>query len=357
MKKKRISPKDRLQSLLDAQQAQDPGFTYQSDALWAAFERTHRTPEPLPLRVLSLFGGLLATGLLSSFLATTGLMDSGWGQLLMGLLFLATSLYLDHRLGSLLLDTFSVGLLATGAGLIGTGLAVLTMSVNGVLLAGLLLAKLYVLGRPRPLNTFLAVLQAQACVLGLIIYNKLPELLHLYLALGMSAYLLSCLYEGRALRLLRPFGTHLGAVRAALLCCLLFVLGLLSIGFVRMEIKLPWVWVSSLVCIPLVLWLLWKVLGLLKAPIRTAAWVLPLALIVLLLSWPAPGVGGAAAILLGSFYARYRLGIVLGLLGLAYFLGQYYYDLQFTLLVKSGLLFASGLLLLGGYAVWGRACK
>lgn len=63
-------------------------------------------------------------------------------------------------------------------------------------------------------------------------------------------------------------------------------------------------------------------------------------------AWKAPGLVASAAILLAVFHACHRPWSVLALLATAFYLGDFYYSLEATLLLKSGALAATGLVLL-----------
>jgi len=63
-------------------------------------------------------------------------------------------------------------------------------------------------------------------------------------------------------------------------------------------------------------------------------------------AWKAPGLVASAAILLAVFRACHGPWSVLALLATAFYLGDFYYSLEATLLVKSGALAATGLVLI-----------
>jgi uncharacterized membrane protein len=65
-----------------------------------------------------------------------------------------------------------------------------------------------------------------------------------------------------------------------------------------------------------------------------------------LLSFP---LTGALLLVLLNYYVNYRTGFIISILALLYAIGLYYYDLEFTLLVKSILLMASGSLFIALY--------
>jgi uncharacterized membrane protein len=62
-----------------------------------------------------------------------------------------------------------------------------------------------------------------------------------------------------------------------------------------------------------------------------------------------PAISGAILLILLSFYVNYKTGLVLGVAAFLYFISQYYYDLNLTLLTKSILLFSSGVLFIALY--------
>lgn len=82
------------------------------------------------------------------------------------------------------------------------------------------------------------------------------------------------------------------------------------------------------------------------------------ALLIVVAAWRAPGLIASAAVLLAVFHACHRAWVALALLAALLYLGEFYYSLHATLLVKSGALAATGLVLLGmrrGLRLWWRA--
>lgn len=75
-------------------------------------------------------------------------------------------------------------------------------------------------------------------------------------------------------------------------------------------------------------------------------------------AWNAPGLIASVAVLAAAFHAAQRSWVGLALLALAWYLSEFYYSLEATLLVKSGALAATGLVLLAvalALRRWGRA--
>ena len=59
-----------------------------------------------------------------------------------------------------------------------------------------------------------------------------------------------------------------------------------------------------------------------------------------------PSISGGIVIVLLSFLVNYKTGLAIGIISIIYFVSQYYYDLNFTLLTKSIILFVSGIMFL-----------
>jgi uncharacterized membrane protein len=78
----------------------------------------------------------------------------------------------------------------------------------------------------------------------------------------------------------------------------------------------------------------------------TNIWIYVAAALVLLPTLYAPPISGAVLMMMLGFRFGYRPALATSILLLAYLLIQYYYNLEYTLLTKSGMLFFSGILFL-----------
>lgn len=77
-------------------------------------------------------------------------------------------------------------------------------------------------------------------------------------------------------------------------------------------------------------------------------------LLMLLPSYMSLGFGFSVLLLLLCFRAQYKTGLILGILSFCYFLFMLYYDLEYTLMVKSLLLMGTGLVFLGLFMLVAR---
>lgn len=74
-----------------------------------------------------------------------------------------------------------------------------------------------------------------------------------------------------------------------------------------------------------------------------------LSILLLALCAYSPGISGTLLIILLSFKTNYKWGLAIGILAFVYFISRFYYDLNLSLLQKSGLLLGSGIVFLALY--------
>lgn len=121
--------------------------------------------------------------------------------------------------------------------------------------------------------------------------------------------------------------------------------------------KITHFWVSSLFLVVALLYVVAKVLQQAAVADRRTQAIIYGCCLVLAPTVLTPSIAGALLVMVSSFYIGHRLSFVIGLLALAYFVILYYYDLQFTLLVKSGILVLNGCLFIGGYLLLQKHLK
>ena len=133
-------------------------------------------------------------------------------------------------------------------------------------------------------------------------------------------------------------------VRAALIFSLLA--GLMFVGKRGLvHITAEFVWLSSAVTIPAVIYLVSFVPDILEIKEQKKRMIIYIASVLVLLPTSySPALSGSLLIILLCFLVNYRTGFVIGIIAFIYFVGQYYYDLHFNLLTKSILLISTGIL-------------
>lgn len=325
------------------QASEGAGFRMDREKILDRYQREPGETSGFAIKLLSVLGGILATAAFAAFLGFLDVFGSRVAALVLGVLLVSGPLGLQGIFRTLVLDTLGISLYILGMILIVFGLGefhlhgnYIALVVIGLAVATLLLSRNYLL-------SFISVLILAADFLYLILQNELPELMHVYVMFFALALAHCMLKEARYLSA-PPFVSRLhGPLRIGLLLALL--IGLTNIGIIGLApLERERLWISALAPLAVLLLMfpsILKILGTTKRG-RTIAYILGVT--ALLPTLFAPALAGALMIVVLSFMVNYRTGLVLGILALAYFVIQYYYDLNLSLLVKSILLFTSGIL-------------
>lgn len=323
-----------------------PSFSYDESAIKIEYAKQHRRRSNLVIKALSVFGILFATFAFFGFLALLGIYQSELGMLLLGSILITLSLLLNVKFDTLIIDTFGASIYVLGIVLVTFGLAsfdlhedLISLLVISIALCSLFIVQNYIV-------SFISVLIIASCFLVLIFSNDLFELLHFYLVF----YALALTYCSFSEPLFLTSGTKMskvyGPLRVGLIFSLLF--GLVAVGINQLAPPSQNLnWISSLVHILIILYLVGPITKMLGVDSKTTkTWIYTLTGLTLMPTLFAPSISGAFLIVLLSFRVHHKTGLGIGIVALIYFVIQYYYDLNLTLLVKSMLLFSSGVVFL-----------
>lgn len=340
---------DDIKALLDDFQntAEEP-VEFDEAAILAAYEK-HNDNQSLPIKILSVFGGILASLAFLGFLFIAGLYDSEVGLLMFGAIFVAGSILINKNYDRIIIDTISVSLYIIGFILIGLALNLLEVDEDPIMFIYILLALGSMSIVQSYIISFVAVLIINASLLGLLIENDAYDLVHGYvtaLALGTTYLFLN---EAKIITTSVALSKLYNPVRIGLVFS--FLLGLACLGKKGMLPLSPnYIWLSAVPIIAVIVYLvsnLFELLDITEKRHKIGIYVFTLlALVPTALS---PAISGALLLILLSFLVNYRTGLFLGIISFIYFISQYYYDLKFTLLTKSILLFSTGVVFLAIY--------
>ena len=191
--------------------------------------------------------------------------------------------------------------------------------------------------------SFISVLAINASLLTLIISNDLYNLIHLYIAFNTIMLTYCFLNEAKIITSNNKLSKLYNPIRIGLIFSLLF--GLIVIGIKDLiPISQNYIWMSSVIIVFIIMFLVKTITEITKIEtLKNKLLIYSLSVLILIPTVFSPSISGAILIILLSFLVNYKTGLVIGIVSLIYFISQYYYDLNFTLLTKSIILFSSGI--------------
>jgi hypothetical protein len=319
------------------------GFECDEAAILETYDKQGEDKSSLAIKVLSIFGGFLATLTFLLFLGISGLYDSKIALLITGLVFIIAALSLNRIFDKLIIDTFSVSAYIIGLALFGFGMLEMDIHPNNTIILIGLIAMLSLFVTQNYILSFIAILTISGSFFMYITYNGFYNLIHLYIAVHVLMLTFVFLNESKLIHFSAKIAKLYHPMRIGLIVSLLF--GLIAIGKKDLIPILPnYIWLSSIVMIFVILYLVHIIIKITK--IESAEGKVLIYALTCLTLIPivfAPFISGAIIIILLSFLVNYKTGLAIGVIVFIYFISQYYYDLNFTLLTKSIILFSSGI--------------
>ncbi len=344
-----MSNKENINELLDyLQTTENKVVQFNEEAIITAYQKNNDN-QSLAIKILSVFGGVLASLAFLGFLFIAGLYNSDLGLLIFGILFITGALWINSAYDKIIIDTVSVSSFIIGFILFGFGLGKLQMTENVISIIFIFIALLSLSIVQNYILSFIAVLIINGSILALIITNKGYDLIHIY----VSALALIVTYvfrkEAKIITGSKALSKLYNSLRVGLIFS--FLSGLVILGKKGMLPLSPnYIWLSSVIILAVIIYLLSNIFEILDiTKIQHKVGVYTFSILLLLSTALSPAISGAILIILLSFFVNYKTGLAIGIIAFIYFVSQYYYDLNFTLLTKSILLFLSGVLFIGLY--------
>lgn len=337
---------DIKQMLAHLQAQEGTSLHIEEDAILLEYQKINANRSGIAIKALTIFGGLLASLAFLGFLFIAQLFDSGAAMLTLGLAFTIGAIWLSKAYDKLIIDTTAVSLYSIGLFMMTFGLGSLQANENTICILLIIIAIASLAIVQNYILSFIGVLVVNGAIIFLIVDNNF-NLLHIYIALAVIILTLLVFNEANLITAGKKISRLYNPVRLALIVSLLAAWMFLIGNFGRFALSIHFNLVSSLAAIAAIFYLLPRIIRLLD--IQPAAARVGVYLITALLLAPtvyAPAISGALLLTLLSFLVNYKTGFALGIIALVYFICQYYYDLQFTLLTKSLLMMASGALFL-----------
>ncbi|SNY94974.1 DUF4401 domain-containing protein [Flagellimonas pacifica] len=334
-----------IKSILETIRADETSrFECDENALMQEYLNKSKEKSSLAIKVLSIFGGFLASLAFISFLFILGLYDSAPGLLIFGIGLIVAAILLNKKYDKLIVDTVSISAYIIGFILLILALAQYNVGENGIAALIIVIAICCMVIVQRYMLSFISLLAINASFLFMIISNDLYDFIHIYIAINTFLLAYWFINEAEIITSGIKLSKLYDPVRIALLFSLLF--GFVAIGKRDlMPLSFGYVWLSSLTIFSAIIYLVHYISGIVGvSSMKNKVVLYTLSAFILLPTVFAPAISGAILIILLSFMTNYKTGLVIGIISLIYFVSQYYYDLNLTLLTKSIILMVSGVI-------------
>ena len=331
---------DSVRSLADA------SFECDEEAILNEYEIQGENKSSLAIKILSIFGGFIATLAFLGFLLIAGLYDSETGLLIFGIIFITSAIWLNKAYDKLIIDTFSISTYVIGFALLAFGLmemdvneSVISLVIIAIAISSLFITQNYIL-------SFISILTISCCFISLIVSNDLYNLIHLYIAINVLILTYLFLNESKLISSSVKISRLYNPSRIGFTISLLF--GLIAIGKKGLiPVSEDQIWLSSITMFFVIVYLVHLIseINNIETP-KSKILIYSLSCFILIPTIFSPSISGAIVIILLSFLVNYKAGLAIGIISFIYFISQYYYDLNFTLLTKSIILFSTGIIFL-----------
>ncbi len=335
-------------SLLTAiQEASKDTIVFNEQAIQKEYQDKEYNQSSIAIKILTIVGSVVATLAFLGFLMLGGLYDSKIGLLTLGTLLIIGAIVLNNKSDKLILDTFSISAYALGFSLLMFGFGKTHTDDNLIALIFMLIALVTLYFSQNYMLSFLSVLVINLSMVSIIIFlNRTYQLAPIY-AVFISLFLSGLyLFEAKIIHFHKKMTKLYRPVLTGTVVSYLVTLGYYATRKIH-GFPIEKSWLLSTVLFIILLFVISKILNILSIHKQKQQIIAYLVIVPLLVITAfSPAILGALLLILLSFYVNHKIGLVLGILALLYFIGQYYYDLEFTLLKKSILLFASGMLFL-----------
>jgi len=329
---------------------QESGETFKcnEDAIILEISQHQSMFSNVGVKILSIFGSMLAGALFLMFLFMLDIFDSDKSMLIIGILFVICALVGNSQLNSSLFseftrtffDTTIVSMYILGCTLMAIGANNINFACCLLILTALVTAVVsnkYIL-------SFFSVLLLNGSIVGLYIaIDLIFILLYLHSAIVMVTLVYVCSNEARLIKISSKIN-HLYKPVVMGLFVLLTVL-LIAISILGIDTVFT-ITICSLVFISGIMFLVWQNRKMWDIPKGKNIALYCISLLILLPTFHFPAIAGAIFMILLTFRYGHKSGFVISLALLIYAFTHYYYALEITLLAKSICLFISGILFL-----------
>ena len=338
--------KDKLELIESVRLSESSDFNCDEEEVLKEYKKKAKNTSSLGIKILSIFGGLLATSFFMSSLGLTGIYESDIGMTIFGLILIVVAIGVNKKKDEIIIDTFIVSAYVLGYILLGIGLSMFKVEENIIALIVGCIAVTSLIVTQNYIQSFLSFIVVFGVLVFFIVYNESFYFIHLYI-LALTAFI-TYFYTNEAK--LVSSNIKISKLYKPLRIALIFAF----FGAIAVVVFLPsdydnLNWLSSIFIGLALVYLVSILIKLNEIDSKGSIMIYSLSALVIISTIMAPSILGALLVVLLSFLVNYKTGFGLGIIALLYFISQFYYDLSFSLLIKSGMLFFSGLIFISLY--------
>lgn len=348
---------EEIQQLLAYFKTKHHGELSYDEAAINATYKNNTEEQSLPIKILSVIGGILSSLAFMGFLFLTRLYENEYGLLVMGILCIIGAVLINKLYDKIILDTISVASYLMGFVLLGVAFSQFEMELNAIALLFIIIGFASYFVAQNYILSFISTLIITGSIISLILLNDYYSFYYGFIAI--QALILLFLFNNEAIIINAHSGLNklYYPIRTGIFCTLIACLiGMKYLIYFHFSGVLPtselFIWASIIVFYAAIGFVVFKLMKLLKIQKTLQQGLLYfMSLLILIPMGFSLPILGAFFLLLMSFQSNYKLGIVVGIIAFIYFVCQFYYDLNLTLLTKSLLMMANGLLFIILYAL------
>lgn len=334
----------------------EPNFQININDTLTAYQHLEENRSNLTIKILSILGVILSVLSFLGALFLLNILNDKLNLIICGSIFLVLSLYCIKKYNAIIIDTASIAFYIAGGWMLIYGFDIHDLNYIFILCFIISLCTLLIV--QRHLLSLLNILGIIYSIIALINHNYQNILfITLINAILIIALIYFLSHEAAVLSKRNLISTiynplRLGLILATVATTAFIILSHYETYNEQVNNNSFALYILSVLYAFAILWVVYKITS--KFEITTSKVLFPTyALLILMLGSTVinPGIACSILLILTCFNYQYRMGLSIGLISLLLSLWHFYYNLTFSLLVKSLILVISGLLFLAIYFV------
>ncbi|MEJ5144911.1 DUF4401 domain-containing protein [Sphingobacterium sp. MYb388] len=333
----------------------EPNFQININDTMAAYQHLEENRSNLTIKILSILGVILSVLSFLGALFLLNILNDKLNLIICGSIFLILSLYCIKKYNAIIIDTASIAFYIVGGWMLIYGFDIHDLNYIFILCFIISLCTLLIV--QRYLLSLLNILCIIYSIIALINHND-QNLLFITLinAILIIALIYFLSHEAAVLSKRNLISTIYNPLRLGLILATVVTTAFIILSHYETNEQVNntsfALHILSVLYALATLWVVYKITS--KFEITKSKVLFPTyALLILMLGSTVinPGIACSILLILICFNYQYRIGLSIGLISLLLSLWHFYYNLNFSLLVKSLILIISGLLFLAIYFV------